>query len=198
MSAKLVPGGQTFPTSLQDGKLTIHTGIKDIVIPLDWFPEPVPVSNVNYSSDKISVYLVSDNYILIVRFNGTASVYTKDKILVESREFSLPAIADNFIVYQKGSAVDGNELNLVSVLADKDSDGVIICSPVHDGYYTLYLTDNPQYFDDLSQPENYLPIVVIEADKGDKGVYVYDHLHKRPKYALNGEWHIYDSKIKLV
>lgn len=126
MGVKLFPNCIPFPTSMKDGILKIYMAedkIIDISIPwltgtsFDW-------DCMNFDNPLIFGYLKNDDYSFVIRYNGTATVYTKDMIPLGTGKVDIPNPSDLIVSTPKGiymrtkGADSGTRINLFSV---KDS-----------------------------------------------------------------------------
>lgn len=189
MSAKLVVGGSTFPTECIKGDLSIFIGEDTYHIELPFIAGQVfPKSNAYFTSDKIFVYLKNDKFQVVLRWDGTATVYTLDNTVVLIKRFELPDFFNNYKMWERCSVRDSNKENYYKVdLINKDEHYWIDCGYIGEMYH-LQIQENKEFYQDLFNATYFYPILMLGKDKnGDTVLNVVDE-KAHIRYTLTGDW----------
>lgn len=88
MSIKFRRDGAVFPTEVKDGKLRIFIGSQFREIPLKFLKDDFPYDVTAYQQCNIMCYLENDSKIIVMRYNGTVTIYTKDRVVIGFTKFN--------------------------------------------------------------------------------------------------------------
>ena len=86
MSFKFRRDGAVFPTEVTNGCLVIKLGSTDVSVPFPFLKRDFKYDNTEFPMSNIMVYLKDDEGTIIMRFDGTATIYNKDNTVIVIRE----------------------------------------------------------------------------------------------------------------
>jgi hypothetical protein len=89
MSLKFRRDGAVFPTEVRSGELIIHMGTLKVNIPFKFLKEDFGYDNTEFSLSNIMCYLRNDKHTIIMRFDGTVTLFNEDNVVVGFTKFDL-------------------------------------------------------------------------------------------------------------
>lgn len=104
MSAKVALNSHVFPTSAKDGILYIHVGYNYIEIPIPYNYE-FPYDNKHDIHGDIMCYLSNKDYKLIIRFNGSVTLYTSENVVIGMKNIEIPNFESLLNIWSLGAVM---------------------------------------------------------------------------------------------
>ena len=92
MSFKFRRDGAVFPTEVTNGCLVIKLGSTDVSVPFPFLKRDFKYDNTEFPMSNIMVYLKYDEGTIIMRFDGTATIYNKDNTVIGFSKFDKESI----------------------------------------------------------------------------------------------------------
>lgn len=164
MSIKFRKDGPTYPTSVSDGKLVVYMGTGSFVMNFDFLKSTHEQSNVYFPMCNIMAYLENDIEIIVMRFDGTVTKYTKDYEVIGFSKFDVKSIYSNLITLPVGCVFTGvqgdRQAHTCSIRMLKDTEVCVFeCS--NDPEPLQFIADrNPKFCEEIVKGNRIFPALV--------------------------------------
>ena len=163
MSIKFRHDGSVFPTEVKEGNLIIYVGTQTISIPFKFLKDDFKKDNTRFPMSNIMCYLENETKIIVMRFDGTVTVYTPDLEVIGFTKF------DKELIYQhtfylgvglvgkgisKGKTASHVECTIYSLHESRE----FILEVAGDYEHVIfYPDDNPEFVDDILRGTRFYP-----------------------------------------
>lgn len=170
MSLKLRYNGSVFPTEVHGHTLTIYAGTHSVSVDLPFLNGDFPIDNTKFPVSNIMGYFENDSEIVVMRFDGTATKYTKNLEVIGFTSFDKDIIYDNFVHMQVGCVGKGiskgkTEMHLLTVLYKlHDVDELIFEAPGDFEHIVIKPEENPEYLNDCLKGTEFFPRLEMVGD----------------------------------
>lgn len=199
MGFKLSPDVNVVPFSVTDGLLSIYVGKEDIVtvdIPaLKGYD--IPKFCKQFMCPNVMAYAVGDMYGIVLRFDGTGCIFTKDRFLIKSFTFDFKPvdIAGPFPggVFRFTINSNMNKAPVDFWIVNLGKKRLYLLQSARPWTLILDQADNREYFNTPGLGK-YCGFPLMQIVK-DKGMFLVDNDFK-PYLQLNGE--LYESSGMLM
>lgn len=147
MSIKFRRDGAVFPTEVKNGSLIVHLGENQFEHTMKLLSEDFPYDNTYFPMSNIMAYLSNDEYIVILRFDGTATKLTKDYKVIGFVKFDYHDIYEHIVYLPVGCTVSGPP-------GDRVATPCSVYSIPDSGSYVLECIGDPEpiVFDPMMNP----------------------------------------------
>lgn len=189
MSAKLIPGGCTFPTECKDSIITIHAGTIDIRVEVPWLHQEFALDNSYYHNDAVLIHLLNNKYRMVFRRDGTVTGYNLDNYVVIERRWIPIKLSDYFTVWERCSVINSADQELLhscKVLLSIDEKSAIIDTTMSYEGYSIWANENEQFIMDIKRNIPYYPLLLYN-EEGEEAYYT-KVVNRQYYYRLNGSW----------
>lgn len=102
MGCRLTEGGAIFPVEVKDGDLKIWVGSRYVSYHSKSFKIDFPKNTIAFPSSTIFAYLRNPSHQMVLRYDGTWSLYLKDNTLVGYGDFDLESIMSRLKYFSAG------------------------------------------------------------------------------------------------
>lgn len=171
MSIKLRRDGATFPTEVKDGSLIIHLGDYRISIDFKFLKEDFEYDNTEFPMCNVMCYLNNGNHIIIMRFDGTVTIYTQDYTVIGFTKFDKQLIYNNTTYLPVGTVLHLNKVGevvghtLSTIYSIKNIDDskeqCLILECIGDPEpIVFYAKDNPKFCDEILHGTRHFPRLI--------------------------------------
>lgn len=179
MSIKFRRDGAVFPTEVTNGVLRIHVGNTAIEQPLKIMDGlEFSYDNTWFDMSDIMGYFNNGEFIVVIRFNGTATKLTQDYKVVGFCKFDTKDILSHLVYLPVGCVIDistGDRVALpcsIYSIVDKDA-YVLECT--NDPEPIAFVPDqNPKFCDEIVHGTRYFPSLIkvdVNQYEEDSGKY---------------------------
>lgn len=107
MSFKFSRTGPTYPTEVKGDELHVCMCGGYLSLKFGWLLHDYPYQNIWFPTSNIMAYLVSDEDIVVMRFDGTVTKFTHNYEVIGFDKFDPKEIMHNIITLPVGSVYDG-------------------------------------------------------------------------------------------
>lgn len=181
MGCKLASMGQCFPTEVINGVLKMYIGDHVIEKPVPFIKENYPLDNTAYVNKNILAYLVNDEFISVIRYDGTFTKYTKDMVVCGFAKVGKFSACDDVQIMRRCAVVDSQDdlLYQVWIYLFAESGKVIFDPENRPGYFVMDVGYNTKFIRDLYNATYFYPIFRLiegeycKVEKADSNVPIY-------------------------
>jgi len=161
MSIKFRHDGAVFPTEVKDGNLIIHMGDNKVEISFKFLKRDFNYDATYFPTCNIMCYLADNEGYIIMRFDGSVTIFNKDNIVTGFTSFNIQDIYDKTIYLPIGAVKQGKDITkyhrLCTLYGTKD--GSNLCLECIGDPEPIFITldENPLYVRDIAKGNRYFP-----------------------------------------
>ena len=161
MSIKFRKDGAVFPTSVENGVLTVYMGEHKFSVNLPFLKEDYQYDNSYFPVSNIMCYLNNGSEIIVMRFDGSVTKFTQDYEVTGFTKFEKRDILGNIILLPVGcvfSGPVGNRQALeCSVYILKDTDCTVFECVGDPEAIVFDVKENKEFADELARGTRIFP-----------------------------------------
>ena len=162
MSLKFRRDGAVFPTEVIDGNLIVKMGTIDLKFPFPFLKRNFSYDCTNFPMSNILCYLKDDEGTIIMRFDGTVTVYDNDDVVIGFTKFNVDDIYQYTSVIPHGavSHMSGDRIThqtkcFIYVIKDRDE---LFLEVINDSEPIMFtMKDNVLFLQEVLKGNRYFP-----------------------------------------